>query len=479
MENISKAYSGTPVLSDLTFTAMPGDLTVVYGPPAAGKSVLVRVLTGLEQPDSGRIILRGQDVTHEAPAERNIGYVPQSFALYPHLSVRSNISIRSIWPTCRHRKREKSSRRRQRCSRSKSISTRSPTSSVVGRSNVAIARGIAKRTDFFVLDDPWRDSISLREQLVDDLRGLNTATGASILYVTSDVIEATLADELAVLAAGSVIEHGLPEALYRDPHNVGTMALVGFPPANFLRGSLQRGDGELWCRPRSLRSWRTFNSIERRPTSSSGSGQSGFASHAGSESDGADGRALQFSASVVLREDLGGDIVYLGRWRILTMVDRDHERGDDLDQQVTVSIFPATLPCSTPPLAFGYQLSAINPPLATLPVGEPCHSITLGPVSEIRVEQLTKTFGALRAVDDVSFTFPSGQVTCGPSGCGKTTLMRIIAGLETQTAGSVISATKMSPGFRRASATSAWSSSTRSSTAASASTATSSCRCNR
>ena len=92
VENISKAYSGTPVLSDLTFSAMPGDLTVVYGPPAAGKSVLVRVLTGLEQPDSGRIILRGQDVTHEAPAERNIGYVPQSFALYPHLSVRSNIS---------------------------------------------------------------------------------------------------------------------------------------------------------------------------------------------------------------------------------------------------------------------------------------------------------------------------------------------------------------------------------------------------
>ena len=91
VENISKAYSGTPVLSDLTFTAMPGDLNGCLWPAAAGKSVLVRVLTGLEQPDSGRIILRGQDVTHEAPAERNIGYVPQSFALYPHLSVRSNI----------------------------------------------------------------------------------------------------------------------------------------------------------------------------------------------------------------------------------------------------------------------------------------------------------------------------------------------------------------------------------------------------
>jgi ABC-type sugar transport system ATPase subunit len=349
VENISKAYRGTPVLSDLTFSAMPGDLTVVYGPPAAGKSVLVRVLTGLEQPDSGRIILRGQDVTHEAPAERNIGYVPQSFALYPHLSVRANISYPlDLAHVPSSESREVVATAAAMLKIEEHLDKKPDQLSGGQKQRVAIARGIAKRTDFFVLDDPLAGlDFKLREQLVDDLRGLNTATGASILYVTSDVIEAmTLADELAVLAAGSVIEHGLPEALYHDPHNVGTMALVGFPAANLLRGSLQRRDGELWCTT-PLFAFLADVEFDRASTDVI----VGFRperirlSYAGSEPDGADGRALQFSSSLVLREDLGGeDIVYLAAsGESLTMVDRDHHRGDDLDQVVTVSIFPHNL----------------------------------------------------------------------------------------------------------------------------------------
>jgi ABC-type sugar transport system ATPase subunit len=349
VENISKAYSGTPVLSDLTLSAMPGDLTVVYGPPAAGKSVLVRVLTGLEQPDSGRIILRGQDVTHEAPAERNIGYVPQSFALYPHLSVRSNISYPlDLAHVPSSESREVVATAAAMLKIEEHLDKKPDQLSGGQKQRVAIARGIAKRTDFFVLDDPLAGlDFKLREQLVDDLRGLNTATGASILYVTSDVIEAmTLADELSVLAAGSVIEHGLPENLYRDPHNVGTMALVGFPPANFVRGSLQRRDGELWCTT-SLFAFLADVHFDRGSTDVI----VGFRPeriripHSAGDPDGADGRALQFSASVVLREDLGGeDIVYLAAsGESLTMVDRDHHRGDDLDQVVTVSIFPHNL----------------------------------------------------------------------------------------------------------------------------------------
>jgi ABC-type sugar transport system ATPase subunit len=349
VENISKAYRDTPVLSDLSISAMPGDLTVVYGPPAAGKSVLVRVLTGLEQPDSGRIILRGQDVTHEAPAERNIGYVPQSFALYPHLSVRANISYPlDLAHVPSSESREVVATAAAMLKIEEHLDKKPDQLSGGQKQRVAIARGIAKRTDFFVLDDPLAGlDFKLREQLVDDLRGLNTATGASILYVTSDVIEAmTLADELSVLAAGSVIEHGLPETLYRDPHNVGTMALVGFPPANFVRGSLERRDGELWCTT-PLFAFLADVEFDRPSTDVI----VGFRperirlSHDGSEPDGADGRALQFSASVVLREDLGGeDIVYLAAsGESLTMVDRDHLRGDDLDQVVTVSIFPHNL----------------------------------------------------------------------------------------------------------------------------------------
>jgi ABC-type sugar transport system ATPase subunit len=124
------------------------------------------------------------------------------------------------------------------------------------------------------------------------------------------------------------------------------MALVGFPPANFVRGSLQGRDGELWCTT-PLFAFLADVQSDRASTDVI----VGFRpeqirlSHAESESDGADGRALQFSASVVLREDLGGeDIVYLAAsGEFLTMVDRDHHRGDDLDQLVTVSIFPHNL----------------------------------------------------------------------------------------------------------------------------------------
>ena len=350
LENISKAYRDMAVLTDLSFSALAGNLTVVYGPPASGKSVLVRVLTGLEQPDSGRIMLRGQDVTHEAPAERNIGYVPQSFALYPHLSVRSNIAYPlDLAHVPASESREVVAQAAAMLKIEEHLDKKPDQLSGGQKQRVAIARGIAKRTDFFVLDDPLAGlDFKLREQLVDDLRGLNTATNASILYVTSDVIEAmTLADELAVLAAGTVIEHGVPETLYREPRTMGTMALVGFPPANFLRGSLERRDGETWCTtslfafPADVSSTSAAGSQPRdlmigvRP-------ERIHLSHGDVDPHSRDGRTIQFPASIMLREDLGGeDIVYLAAGgESLTMVDRDHQRGDDLDQVVTVSIFP-------------------------------------------------------------------------------------------------------------------------------------------
>jgi multiple sugar transport system ATP-binding protein len=217
------------------------------------------------------------------------------------------------------------------------------------KQRVAIARGIAKRTDFFVLDDPLAGlDFKLREQLVDDLRELKNATGASILYVTSDVIEAlTLADTMAVLSAGTIIEAGSPDRLYREPQNVRTMGLVGFPGANFLLGTLERRSGEIWCTtplftfPAELLIGDEMPSnviIGLRP-------ERLHLSHRTQETDGSEGHALRFSGTVMLREDLGGeDIVYLEADGIaLTMADRDHYRGDDLDAQVTLSVHPRNL----------------------------------------------------------------------------------------------------------------------------------------
>jgi ABC-type sugar transport system ATPase subunit len=350
LEEIGKAYKGTPVLTDLSVSALEGQLTVIYGPPASGKSVLVRLLTGLETPDGGRILLRGQDVTHESAAERNIGYVPQSFALYPHLSVRSNIAYPlDLAGVPAAQSREVVENAATMLGIIEHLDKSPDQLSGGQKQRVAIARGIAKRTDFFVLDDPLAGlDFKLREQLVEDLRELKNATGASILYVTSDVIEAlTLADTMAVLSAGTIIESGSPERLYREPKNVRTMGLVGFPGANFLIGSLQRRDGGVWCTT-PLFSFRA-------ELLDGGEGPSNIIvgvrperfhlSHRLSEADGIEGHALSFPATVMLREDLGGeDIVYLeSGGTSLTMVDRDHFRGDDLDAQVTLSVHPRHL----------------------------------------------------------------------------------------------------------------------------------------
>ncbi|MGH2618728.1 MAG: ABC transporter ATP-binding protein [Thermomicrobiales bacterium] len=344
MELIAKAYSGTPVLTDLSISAQRGELTVIYGPPAAGKSVLVRVLTGLEKPDAGRIILRGQDVTDEPPAERNIGYVPQSFALYPHLSVRANIAYPlDLAGVPAQESREVVANAAEMLRIEEHLDKKPDQLSGGQKQRVAIARGIAKRTDVFVLDDPLAGlDFKLREQLVDDLRELNEATGASVLYVTSDVIEAmTLADDLAVLSAGTIIESGLPERLYREPRNVGTMALVGFPPANVLRGMLERRDGQDLCTT-SLFSFPAdvFDGTHSAEVLVGVRPERIRIVHHNAGIDGDQGHALEFPASVVLREDLGGeDIVYLeASGTALTMVDRDHDRGNDLDQRVTVAI---------------------------------------------------------------------------------------------------------------------------------------------
>lgn len=348
MEHVTKSYGRTEVLTDLTLSASTGELTVVYGPPASGKSVFVRILTGLEEPDSGRIYLRGQDVTHVAPADRNIGYVPQSFALYPHLSVRKNIAYPlDLAGVPAADSRDVVDNAAAMLKIEEHLDKTPDQLSGGQKQRVAIARGIAKRTDFFVLDDPLAGlDFKLREQLVDDLRGLKGATGASVLYVTSDVIEAmTLADEMAVLAAGSVVETGLPEKLYREPRFVQTMALVGFPPANFLRGSLERRDGGHWCDTRLF----AFPA-DVPATTAAGDVLIGIRperihlSHRIADAGGEQG-PLHVAATVMLREDLGGeDIVYLAaEGEPLTMVDRDHYRGDDLDDQVTISIYPHNL----------------------------------------------------------------------------------------------------------------------------------------
>ncbi len=349
-EGVAKSYGSTTVLRDLDLAVPAGALTVVYGPPAAGKSVLMRVLMGLEEPTAGRVLLRGEDVTRLPAAERNIGYVPQSFALYPHLSVHDNIAYPLKLAGVGVREAEPVVLRAAEMLRIGDLLGKRPDQLSGGqKQRVAIARGIAKRSDLYVLDDPLAGlDFKLREQLVEDLRRLQAETRATFLYTTSDAIEAlTLADRLAVLDGGRIVEAGEPERLYRDPTHARTMALVGFPPANFLPGSLERHDGGLVCRttlfhlPVRLES--RVNDVVGAVAVGIRPEDLGIGATDGVGASATNGRAagyLRVPARVTLREDLGGEeIVYLDcGGTALTGVDRHHAHRAEFDEQTTLTI---------------------------------------------------------------------------------------------------------------------------------------------
>ncbi|MDQ3780808.1 MAG: ABC transporter ATP-binding protein [Chloroflexota bacterium] len=351
---ITKRYGSTTVLNDINLQLDAADFMVIYGPPASGKSVLVRLLMGLEAPDTGQIALRGEEITRIPAADRNIGYVPQSFALYPHLSVYDNIAYPLKLTGMERRQREPIVRHAAEMLKIGDLVQKRPDQLSGGqKQRVAIARGIAKRTDLYVLDDPLAGlDFKLREQLVEDLRQLQQESAATFLYTTSDAIEAlTLADHLAVLADGRIVESATPERLYREPEWAQTMALVGFPPANFLEGTVADESGTPWCRT-ALFSFpietplpnpgpvtvgiRPEALVIGDPDSQTTTRQSKTARENG---------AIILNARVILREDLGGEeIVYLDcDGTPLTGVDRHDPHRGEIDEQTTVTIDPRDL----------------------------------------------------------------------------------------------------------------------------------------
>ncbi|UCF91635.1 MAG: ABC transporter ATP-binding protein, partial [Desulfobacterales bacterium] len=251
LREISKKYRRVPVLQDLNLTIEAGTFTVVFGSPACGKSVLVRLITGLERPNAGQILLRGQPVTKLDSGQRNIGYVPQSFALYPHYRVYDNIAY--PLDLIKFPKRQTAAAVGEIAAQLKidHLLNKYPDQLSGGeKQRVALARGVVKHTDIYILDDPLVGlDFKLREQMFDDLKQMQEALLATFLYTTSDPLEAlALADQVAVLEGGRIVEAGPLEKLYRQPGHRRTMELLGFPQSNLMAGELFSSAGRIWCR---------------------------------------------------------------------------------------------------------------------------------------------------------------------------------------------------------------------------------------
>ncbi len=242
--SVSKAFRGKPALDAVTLSVGEGSFTVVCGPPKAGKSVLFRLLVGLEQVDSGQMLLAGRDITHAPPSERNIGYVPQSFALYPHMSVFDNIAYPLHLSGA---PREEIARKVDATAGMLSIThlmKKTPDQLSGGeKQRVAVARGLMKDAKVFVLDDPLVGlDYKLRERLMDELKQLCEELKTTFLYATSDSLEAlTLAQSIVVLEAGRIVEHAPAIDLYLQPQHVRSLDIVGFPRANIIDVAARNG----------------------------------------------------------------------------------------------------------------------------------------------------------------------------------------------------------------------------------------------
>lgn len=241
VDHLSKRYGATTVLPDVTLTINEGELFAVVGPSGCGKSTLLNLLAGLDRPTSGRILFDGDDVTGLEPRERDIALVFQSYALYPHMTVRGNLAF----PLEVTKRRHGFDRRRIEEEVQKvagflglgPLLDRKPRELSGGqRQRVALGRALIRKPRVFLMDEPLSNlDAKLRGAMRAELRRLHEELKITTIYVTHDQTEAmTLADRLVVFNRGEVQQIDHPHEIYARPANVFVAGFMGYPPMNLL-----------------------------------------------------------------------------------------------------------------------------------------------------------------------------------------------------------------------------------------------------
>jgi sn-glycerol 3-phosphate transport system ATP-binding protein/multiple sugar transport system ATP-binding protein len=244
---VTKAFGGHPILRGVDLDIPEGTFAVLVGPSGCGKSTLLRLVAGLEEADGGTIELAGRDVTHEAPRARDVAMVFQSYALYPHLSVRDNLAFGLKLRGTSEREIDERIREASTMLGLDALLARLPKQLSGGqRQRVAMGRAIVRRPAIFLFDEPLSNlDAALRAEVRVDIRRLHDRLQATTLYVTHDQVEAmTLADTLWVLNGGLVEQKGAPLEVYERPRTKFVATFLGSPQMNLLDGKLVREGGE-------------------------------------------------------------------------------------------------------------------------------------------------------------------------------------------------------------------------------------------
>jgi len=242
LKGLRKAFGPTEIISGVDLEIADGELVVFVGPSGCGKSTLLRLIAGLESVSAGEILIGGRDVTRVDPAKRGVAMVFQSYALFPHMTVRQNMGfgmrVNRVPKAEAAERLEKAAALLQLTE----LLDRKPAQLSGGqRQRVAIGRAIVRDPQVFLFDEPLSNlDAELRVQMRAELAALHARLGATMIYVTHDQVEAmTLADRIVVLRAGKVEQVGAPLHLYDDPDNLFVAGFLGSPRMNFLTAEVQ------------------------------------------------------------------------------------------------------------------------------------------------------------------------------------------------------------------------------------------------
>jgi len=257
LKSVHKSYGAQAVLKDINLEVRDGEFIIFVGPSGCGKSTLLRSIAGLEDVSSGQVLINDKDVTVIPPSKRGIAMVFQSYALYPHLTVKDNMGLglkQSGAP------KEQIESRVTRASSMLSLDpylARRPAELSGGqRQRVAIGRALVRDPELFLFDEPLSNlDAALRVQTRLEIAKLHRELKATMIYVTHDQVEAmTLADRIVVLNAGRIEQIGSPMELYNKPDNLFVAGFIGSPQMNFVEAGRigETGAKTIGIRPEHL-----------------------------------------------------------------------------------------------------------------------------------------------------------------------------------------------------------------------------------